>query len=135
MSFAPFEQLREHRPLFNVMSRYYLTMSLGYLAAYALLDYISYVHPYSPHGITPWNPQVGLSLALVILLGARYVPWLFVAPLLADFIVRGAEPSLASVAFALVSACGYGGAALLLYWRPWGFNPPLRGKRDLLLLL
>jgi signal transduction histidine kinase len=118
-----------------LMSRSYFTISLGYVAAYVLLDRISYVHPYSPFGITPWNPQIGLSLALVVLRGPRYLPWLIIASLLADLLVRDSYPSGVSVAFMLVSACGYGGGAVLLYSRLWNFDPLLRGKRDLLLLL
>ncbi len=40
-------------------------------------------------GITPWNPPTGLSFALILLFGVEFLPWLFVAPVLADGLVRG----------------------------------------------
>ena len=72
------------RPLLTRMSRSYLATALGYIAAYVLLDWVSYVHPFAKFGITPWNPQTGLSFALILLLGRSYLPWLVVAPLAAD---------------------------------------------------
>ena len=75
-------------PLVTWMSRSYLATGFAYLAAYVLLDWVSYVHPFAEFGITPWNPQTGLSFALILLLGRSYLPWLMVAPLAADLIVR-----------------------------------------------
>lgn len=37
----------------------------AYLAAYAVLDWISFIGPYAHLGITPWNPGTGLSFALI----------------------------------------------------------------------
>ncbi|HXV30390.1 MAG TPA: hypothetical protein VD840_08675, partial [Sinorhizobium sp.] len=59
-----------------------------YLLLYVLLDWISYVDPFAEYGITPWNPPTGLSFVLVLLFGQRMIPFLFVAPFLADVSVR-----------------------------------------------
>src|SRR5262245_43478551 len=67
------------------------TMPIGvagvvYVVGYVLLDWISFIEPYARFGITPWNPGTGLSFAVVLLLGRRMIPFLFVAPLLSDII-------------------------------------------------
>jgi hypothetical protein len=60
----------------------------AYLAGYVALDWLSYIEPFAPFGITPWNPPTGLSFVLVLLFGQRFLPWLFVAPFLANALVR-----------------------------------------------
>ena len=43
-----------------------LIVGLVYLAAYALLDWISVIEPFGQLvGITPWNPGTGLSFVLL----------------------------------------------------------------------
>src|SRR5882724_9643914 len=61
-------------------------LGLGYLVGYVLLDWISFIEPYTPFGITPWNPGTGLSFALVLLFGQRMIPFLFVSPLCSDLV-------------------------------------------------
>lgn len=118
------------------MFRSYPVVAISYLAAYVLLDRISYVHPYAEYGITPWNPQAGLSFVLIILFGPRFLPLLFIAPLLADYIVRDVQlPLAAQVAFVLATAAGYGGASLLLVSPRLKFDSALRTKRAVFLLL
>src|SRR5512143_561997 len=63
-------------------------IGIGYLAGYVLLDWVSFIHPFAPFGITPWNPPTGLSFILILLFGQRFIPLLFAAPLLADILVR-----------------------------------------------
>ena len=75
-------------PLARMLTRSHLGIALTYVVAYGLLDWVSYVHPFSVYGITPWNPQVGLSFALIVIFGRAYLPWLFVAPFAADLFVR-----------------------------------------------
>jgi two-component system sensor kinase FixL len=86
---------------------------LGYLCGYVALDWISYVYPVAPPlAITPWNPPPGLSLALLLRGGLGYAPWLFVAAVAAELLVRGthvpiglmlAASTLPTVAYALVA--------------------------------
>lgn len=86
-----------------------------YLASYVFLDWVSYVHPVLPIGITPWNPPPGLSLFLLLVFGLRYWPLLFAAALAADAIVRGVPapwPVLLEAAALLTGA--YTFAAFLL---------------------
>jgi signal transduction histidine kinase len=64
-------------------------LGLSYVAAYLLLDWISFIDPIGPFGITPWNPPPGLSLAFLLAYGPRQAVWLFIAALMAEFVVRG----------------------------------------------
>jgi two-component system sensor kinase FixL len=81
----------------------------AYLVGYVALDWVSYVYPVAPPlAITPWNPPPGLSLALLLRRGLRLAPWLFVASLLAEMLVRGAHLEMPVVLVAsLLPAVAY----------------------------
>jgi signal transduction histidine kinase len=101
-----------------------------------LLDWVSYVHPFATSGITPWNPQTGLSFALILLFGLEFIPWLFAAPILADLVVRGSPlPLAAEVLVALTIGGGYAAATLLLLSRRVAFDPRLNSMHSLLWLI
>ena len=118
------------------MSRFYFAISFAYLAAYVLLDWVSYVHPFTEFGITPWNPQTGLSFALILLFGRSYLPWLAVAPFAADLIVRDLPlPISAEVLVVSFTGLGYGAGALFLLSRGIQFDPALASRRSLVWLL
>src|SRR6266540_2165824 len=72
----------------RVFSLPHSVLGVIYVAGYVLLDWISFIHPFAPFGITPWNPPTGLSFVLVLLFGQKFLPLLFGAPLLADLLVR-----------------------------------------------
>jgi signal transduction histidine kinase len=123
-------------PLARLLSRSHLTIALGYIAGYVLLDWVSYVHPFAVSGITPWNPQTGLSFALILLLGPEFLPWLFVAPFVADVLVRQLPLPLAAESLVvLLIGFGYGGATALLLSPRVGFDPTLTSMRALLWLM
>ena len=123
-------------PIARLLSHSHLEIALGYLAGYVLLDWLSYVHPFAPFGITPWNPPTGLSFALILLFGLQFLPWLFVAPLVADALVRGAPLPIGTelVAVSIIGA-GYGAGAALLLSPRFRFDPTLASKASLLWLL
>lgn len=80
---------------------------VGYLTLYVTLDWISYIHPVLPVGITPWNPPPGLSVAFLLLFGLRNWPALVAAAFLAELLVRDIPaplPWLIASSFAL-AAC------------------------------
>jgi two-component system, LuxR family, sensor kinase FixL len=60
----------------------------GYLALYLLLDWASYVEPLRHTSITPWNPNTGVVMALLLTRGGRWAPLvafgIFVGELLTD---------------------------------------------------
>jgi two-component system, LuxR family, sensor kinase FixL len=96
----------------------------GYLVAYVALDWLSYIYPIAPLGITPWNPPPGLSLALLLRYGVRKGPWVIVAAFAAEIIVRGAPAPLPWLA---LSSALIGGGYTLLAWLLLG---PLRLGTD-----
>jgi len=102
----------------------------GYLLAYVALDWVSYVYPVAPLGITPWNPPPGLSLALLLRYGLRNGPWLMVAAFAAEIVVRGAPAPLPWLALAAaLIAGGYTFLAWLLLG-PLRCGPDFRSLRD-----
>ena len=102
----------------------------SYLGLYVFLDWVSYVYPFGPLGITPWNPPPGLSMFVVLRYGASMAPWLWVAALAADFLVRDiAAPWGVQILACGVLATGYATAAVLL--KGWlRFDPALSTLRD-----
>ncbi|MCC7016507.1 MAG: MASE1 domain-containing protein [Rhodospirillales bacterium] len=122
--------------LARVLSWPYGRVSALYLAGFVLLDWLSFIHPFAPFGITPWNPPTGLSFALILLFGQSYLPLLFVAPLLADLLVRHLPlPIYIEAAMIFVSGAAYGGATLFLLRPKMRFDPALASLRDLVRLL
>lgn len=111
--------------------RHRVVVLCAYFAAYLFVDWASYVYPVVPLGITPWNPPAGLSMALLLSMGARYWPALFVASLAADVIVRGtpANPAVLALAAGIISAI-YGIAARFLL-RVMAPQSAFEGTRDL----
>jgi signal transduction histidine kinase len=120
----------------RLMSRSHLGIGLAYLGCFVLLDWLSYVHPFAAFGITPWNPQTGLSFALILLFGPQFLPWLPAALLVADIVVRDLPlPITAEMLVVLITGLGYGAAALLLLSPRIQFDPALPSKRHLLWLM
>ena len=108
----------------------------AYLVGYVALDWISFIDPFAPFGITPWNPPPGLSFVLILLFGQRFLPLLFVAHLLADLLVRHL-PFAWSMELLGVAVIGGGDAlGLCFLLRPaTRFNPAMASMRDLVTLL
>ncbi|WP_072393162.1 MASE1 domain-containing protein [Hyphomicrobium sp. CS1GBMeth3] len=130
------EASAKNLPVAALFSRHPLTIGIAYLVAYALLDWVSFISPIAPIGITPWNPATGLSFALVLLFGREYVPWLFVAPMLVNaFVLDLPMPVAAHLLGSLVIGAGYGAAATLLTLPRLDFDRTLSSKRSLMLLI
>lgn len=123
-------------PIARLMLRSHLSIAATYLTTYVLLDWISYVHPFASSGITPWNPQTGLSFALILLFGAEFILWLPLAALLSDLLVRDLPlPLPAEFILVLVSGLGFGGAAASLLLPRAHFDLTLSSRGSLLMLL
>jgi signal transduction histidine kinase len=107
----------------------------AYLALYVALDWVSLVHPFGALAISPWNPPAGLTFALFLRHGFRFVPVAFVAVVLADFVLRGlAGAPAATIAAALAIAGGYALAAHALRRRA-RLSLRLDRQRDIIWLL
>src|SRR5262245_21701380 len=106
-------------------------IGVGYLACYILLDRLSFVYPYSPFGITPWNPGIGLNLALILLFGRQMIPFLFPAQLLADVVNRGLLiPWGVQLLSSAVMGGGYAAASMFLLLPHLRFDQTLASLRD-----
>jgi C4-dicarboxylate-specific signal transduction histidine kinase len=113
-----------------------LIVGMIYLAAYAGLEWISFIGPYAHLGITPWNPGTGLSFALLLLFGLRMFPFLLVSPLFADFLNQQfTMPWMIEVSTSVVVGSGYSLALAFLLRRALRFDPALGSMRDLILLI
>lgn len=120
----------------RVFSLPHSVVGLAYVAGYVLLDWISFIHPFAPFGITPWNPPTGLSFILVLLFGQRFIPLLFVAPLLADLFVRQLPlPWSVEIATTIIIGGGYSAGLMFLLRPVTRFNPALTSMRDLIVLI
>jgi len=123
-------------PFVRLMSRSHLAIGLSFFALYVLLDWVSYVQPFAPFGITPWNPQTGLSFALILLFGYRFVLWPPVALFAADLVVRDlALPWGAELLVVFIVGPVYGATALFLRSPRVGFDPALSSRPSLILLM
>ena len=113
-----------------------VVIGLAYVAGYVLLDRISFVEPYASFGITPWNPNTGLSFALVLIFGLRMIPLLFVSAFMADLINRqiGVPWAVEAIWVALIGG-GYSTALAYLKRSRTRFDPALSSMRDLVLLI
>lgn len=130
------EAMARNLPISALFSRAPVAIGLAYLAAYALLDWASYIGPMASTGVTPWNPPTGLSFALVLLLGREYIPWLFVAPFIANALVMGLPlPLEAHLLGSCIVGAGYGAATALLTMPRLKFDRTLATRRSLLLLI
>jgi two-component system sensor kinase FixL len=102
----------------------------GYLAAYVVLDWVSYIHPVGRFAITPWNPPPGLSLAVLLVFGLRTAPVLILAGFVAEIAVRGWPTSFAPSALAIIIvSMGYTAAAAALRANA-RVDPGVAGVRD-----
>jgi signal transduction histidine kinase len=72
----------------RVLGSQSLYLAAGYLALYLLLDWASYVEPLRHTNITPWNPNTGVVMALLLARGGRWGPLvavgIFIGELLTD---------------------------------------------------
>jgi two-component system, LuxR family, sensor kinase FixL len=113
-----------------------IVIGLGYVGGYVLLDRVSIGDPSTPLGITPWNPGAGLGLVMVLLFGRRTIPYLFLAPLIADLInLRTPLPWSAELLGTAVIGAGYAAASVVMLRSNLRFDPTLSSLRDLVLLI
>jgi signal transduction histidine kinase len=87
---------------------------LAYVALFALLDWASFAFAYSGAGLTPWNPQAGLGLALMLRYGLGNWPWVAAATVAAEVLVHGQGSAPILFGLAAISTAAYTAAAAVL---------------------
>ena len=111
----------------------YVRDALVFAPCYIALDWASYIAPFGPFNITPWNPQPALAVVWMLLAGVRHAPVVFLAVAIADLVVRHAPAGYAvMLTTSLVLACGYSGIAWVLR-SVLRIDPSLRTTRELAL--
>lgn len=84
-------------------------LACGLVAAFVLLEWVSFIHEYKGVPITPWNPGLGLVFGFMVLAGARYAAVLFAGTVIAEAAVLRSHlwwPII--LGLAAIVAAGYG---------------------------
>src|SRR6516164_1616731 len=119
----------------RLLNSHMVIVGCAYLAVYVLLDWLSFIEPYAPLGVTPWSPNTGVSFVLILLFGRRMLPLLFISPLLADLVNRSIIlPWTIEILSAALIGGGYSITLTLLKRANVGFDQSLASMRDLVLL-
>jgi len=102
-----------------------VAIAAGFLCLYVCVHWLSYVRPALTLGITPWHPQAGLVLALLMLYGPRWFGLAAIASFLAGFAPRLEVVGVPAVAAGSIWVAGvYTLTAELL--RRWNLAEPIR---------
>lgn len=107
----------------------------AFLLAYVALEWISFIHEYKGVPITPWNPGLGVILALMVLGGPRYGAVLFAGVVIAETTVLQTKlqwPIILGIAAIFVSVYGTVAIVARKYLR---LDVGLYHLRDVVILL
>lgn len=72
-------------------------LTLAYLIAYLLLEWLCQARPVLAPAITPWHPQAGLTVAYLLAVGWRGLPAALLAALVSQVLVRHVPLSVAAI--------------------------------------
>lgn len=84
-----------------------------FIVAFVALDAISYVHGFHGLPISPWNPNSGLAVAMLLRHGMTFAPVVVVAAIVSDQLVREV-PLVVSIPTEITSAVFYTATTTLL---------------------
>ena len=70
---VPLTRSNESAPGHAILST--AIFGIAYLVIFMLLAWIGYVEPTAPFAASPWNPRTGMSIALILMFGARMIPF------------------------------------------------------------
>jgi two-component system sensor kinase FixL len=107
----------------------------GFVIAYLVLEWISFIHEYKGLPLTPWNPGLGLAFACLILVGAHYGIALFAGIIVAEVMVLQSNlewPVI--VGIAAIIASGYSLVARVIR-EQFRLDVGLTHLRDVIVLL
>ncbi|MBF0561453.1 MAG: MASE1 domain-containing protein [Alphaproteobacteria bacterium] len=96
-----------------------LTFGAAYVVLHEALVAADLLDPVAYHFGPPWNPAVGLALALLLMGGVAYVPLVAFAAILANVQIRGFGLTLFSLGEGMAVAAIYGAAAKILLRHQW----------------
>jgi two-component system, LuxR family, sensor kinase FixL len=106
-------------------------LAIGYVAAFLLLDWASYIRPLQGLNITPWNPQPALAISL-LMWRPRWLWLVWLGLAVAEFSVRGVPGNmLGAFAASVALSLAYAAMAQALV-RHVGLVAPFRARGGLL---
>jgi two-component system, LuxR family, sensor kinase FixL len=106
-----------------------------FLAAYALLEWVSFIHEHKGVPVTPWNPGLGVVFALMVFVGLWGSFVLFIGVITAEFFVLESKlewPIVIGVG--VITSSSYTFVAAVAR-RRWRLDVGLVHLRDVLVLL
>ena len=104
-------------------------LAAGYLVLYVLLDWASYVEPLRNTNITPWNPNTGVVMALLLARGTRWAPLVALGDCVGELLTDQVPPPWQVLALASIFLAGvYALAAYLLRRR--GLERPIGSPKS-----
>jgi two-component system sensor kinase FixL len=112
-----------------------LGLAAGYIALYLLLDKLSFVEAMHGIDITPWNPQPGLTLALLLLNGSGYIPAAVLAPLVSSQLLPASPIPLVPALIGALVIGGVYGCAVAILRKQLSSGARLQVPRDIVTLI
>ena len=86
-----------------------------FTAAYVLIERVTFIYQLDGLGITLWSPSAGASVTFLMLAGARFAPFVFVASVITDYVIyTGPRGLFAPIGTSLVLTFGFAVLALTL---------------------
>jgi signal transduction histidine kinase len=97
----------------GLASHRYWTIGALFTAAYVLIERITFVYQLDGLGITLWSPSAGLSVIFLLLAGLQFVPFVFIASVVADYTVyAGPRGIFAPIGTSLILTVGFSVVAM-----------------------
>jgi two-component system, LuxR family, sensor kinase FixL len=85
----------------------YWVLGTLFTAAYVLIERVTFVYQLDGLGISLWSPSAGASVTFLMLAGARFAPFVFVASIITDYtIYTGPRGLIAPIGTSLVLTFG-----------------------------
>ena len=111
-----------------------VTLAVALFALYITLDWLTYVFP-ARFGVTPFNPEAAVAMAMLMFCGVRTVPLVFLAVLIGEYVLPATTRpvTLIWINSALLTT-GYTAMAVLLVGR-YRIRIELDTQRDVLRLM
>jgi signal transduction histidine kinase len=111
-----------------------LQLALGLFAAYIACDALTSHFP-GRLGITPFNPEAALAIALLMFCGLKYTPLVFIAAAVGEIVLQAlARPLFVALLCSAILTAGYVSAAVLLGGRTRALTL-LSAPRDVMRLI
>lgn len=112
-----------------------LGLSVAYIALYVLLDWVSNLELLHGLDVTPWQPEPGLSIALLLAAGLDYAPVVMIGAFISTQLLMDVPvPLPAGILAALAIGGGYTAAAVVLR-QVFRIDPRLHRSRDIVALI